>query len=99
MSTRAIAWGSAIWLPLGLLPLAWMSALAAGFCNSDCGTFETLATYGLIAACVVLLLVWIGLVIGMIRGPLSRGMAIAALAADAALLALFVFAAVTFGAA
>lgn len=93
------AWISAILLPLGLVPLGWMTLLAVGYCEFDCGTLGTLAINGLIAACVVLLLAWIWLVVAMIRRRMTRVVVIVTGIADLLLLVLFGISAWTFGAA
>jgi hypothetical protein len=95
----ALAWVSAILLPIGLVPLAWMTALATGYCEFDCGTLGTLAINGLIAACVVLLLVWLWLAVAMVRRRVTRIVLVAAIVADLLLLVLGGIAAWTFGAA
>ena len=93
-----LAWISAILLPIGLVPLAWMTALAVGYCEFDCGTLGTLAINGLIAACVVLLVVWLWLAVAIIRRRVTRPVLITAIAADLILLVLGGIAAWTFGA-
>ncbi|HEX7849425.1 MAG TPA: hypothetical protein VF485_06810 [Sphingomonas sp.] len=95
----AIAWVSAILLPIGLVPLAWMTALATGYCEFDCGTLGTLAINGLIAACVVLLLVWLWLAVAMVRRRVTRPLLAVAIVADLLLIVLGGIAAWTFGAA
>lgn len=94
----ALAWISAILIPIGLVPLAWMTALAIGYCEFDCGTLGTLAIDGLIAACVVLLLAWLWLAVAMIRRRVTRLVLAAAVLADLILLILGGIAAWTFGA-
>ncbi len=94
----ALAWVSAILLPIGLVPLAWMTALAVGYCEFDCGTLGTLAINGLIAACVVLLLVWLWLAAAMVRRRVTRPVLVVAIVADLLLLVLGGIAAWTFGA-
>jgi hypothetical protein len=94
----ALAWISAILLPIGLVPLAWMTALATGYCEFDCGTLGTLAIDGLIAACIVLLLAWLWLAVAMIRRRVTRLVLAAAVLADLILLILGGIAAWTFGA-
>jgi len=94
----ALAWISAILLPIGLVPLAWMTALATGYCEFDCGTLGTLAIDGLIVACVVLLLAWLWLAVAMIRRRVTRLVLAAAVLADLILLILGGIAAWTFGA-
>lgn len=93
-----LAWISAILLPIGLVPLAWMTALAVGYCEFDCGTLGTLAINGLIAACVVLFVVWLWLAVAIIRRRVTRPVLITAIAADLILLVLGGIAAWTFGA-
>ena len=94
----ALAWASAILLPIGLVPLAWMTALAVGYCEFDCGTLGTLAINGLIAACVVLLLVWLWLAVAMVRRRVTRLVLAVSIVADLILLVLGAIAAWTFGA-
>lgn len=106
MSTRprpsraagAFAWFSAILLPIGWVPLAWMTALAAGYCQFDCGTLGGLAIDGLIAACVLLALAWIWLAVAMVRRRVTRPVLAVAIVADLILLTLGGIAAWTFGA-
>ena len=93
----AFAWFSAFLLPIGLVPLTWMTALAAGYCQFDCGTLGGLAIDGLIAACVLLALAWIWLGVAMVRRRLTRWVLVAAIAADLILIALGGIAAWTFG--
>jgi len=100
-SSRAIgafAWISAILLPVGLVPLAWMTALAVGYCEFDCGTLGTLAINGLIAACVLLLLAWLWLAVAMVRRRVTRAVLAMAIVADVILIVLGGIAAWTFGA-
>lgn len=94
----AFAWISAILLPVGLVPLAWMTALATGYCGFDCGTLGTLAINGLIAACVLLLLAWLWLTVAMVRRRVTRAALAMAIVADLILLVLGGSAAWTFGA-
>lgn len=106
MSTRprpspaagVFAWFSAILLPIGLVPLAWMTLLAAGYCQFDCGTLGGLAIDGLIAACILLALAWIWLGIAMVRRRVTRSVLLVALVADLILIVLGGIAAWTFGA-
>ncbi|MBW8824710.1 MAG: hypothetical protein JF567_10950 [Xanthomonadales bacterium] len=104
MSTRpsrragVLAWISAVLLPIGLVPLAWMTALATGYCEFDCGTLGTLAIDGLIAACVLLLLAWLWLAIAMVRRRVTRAVLVIAIVADLILIVLGGIAAWTFGA-
>ena len=93
---RALSWVSVILIPLGLVPLAWMTLLAVGYCEFDCGTLGTLAINGLIAACVVLLLTWLVLLVAMIRRRLGRWIAVMAGFADVLLLVLVGISAWTF---
>jgi hypothetical protein len=93
-----LAWISAILLPVGLVPLAWMTALAVDYCQFDCGTLGGLAIDGLIAACVLLALVWIWLAVAMIRRRVTRAVLAVAIIADLILLVLGAIAAWTFGA-
>jgi hypothetical protein len=94
----ALAWVSAILLPVGLVPLAWMTALAVGYCQFDCGTLGGLAIDGLIAACVMLSLAWLWLAVAMIRRRVTRLVLAAAIGADLILMVLGGIAAWTFGA-
>lgn len=94
----AFAWVSAILLPVGLVPLAWMTALATGYCEFDCGTLGTLAINGLIVACVLLLLAWLWLAVAMVRRRVTRAVLAMAIVADLILLVLGGIAAWTFGA-
>ena len=94
----ALAWVSAILLPIGLVPLSWMTALATGYCEFDCGTLGTLAINGLIAACVMLLLTWLRLAVAMVRRRVTRLVLAVAIVADLILLVLGGIAARTFGA-
>jgi hypothetical protein len=93
-----LAWVSAVLLPIGLVPLAWMTALATGYCEFDCGTLGTLAINGLIAACVLLLLAWLWLAIAMVRRRVTRAILAMAIVADLILIVLGLIAAWTFGA-
>lgn len=86
--TRVLTWISIIWIPLGLVPLAWMTLLAAGYCEFDCGTLGTWAINGLIASCVLLLLAWLIVLVAMIRRRVGRRTAIMAGLADLLLLVL-----------
>lgn len=95
--TRAVAWISAIFLPLGLIPLGWMTMLAVGFCDFDCGAKGTLAINALIAACVLIAIVWLVLLVAMIRRRVVRWIAILAGIADILLLGLLAFTAWSFG--
>lgn len=95
---RMFAWISAILLPVGLVPLAWMTALAVGYCEFDCGTLGTLAIDGLIAACVVLSLAWLWLAVSMVRRRVTRAVLAMAIVADILLIVLGGIAAWTFGA-
>lgn len=95
----AIAWISAILLLVGLAPLAWMTALATGYCQFDCGTLGGLAIGSLIAACVLLLVVWIWLVAAMARRRVTRPVLAFAIVADLVLLVLGGIAGWTFTAA
>ena len=92
-----LAWMSAILLPIGLVPLAWMTALAVGYCEFDCGTLGTLAINGLIAACIVLVFAWLWLAVAMVRRRVTRLVLVVALLADLILLVLGGIAAWTFG--
>jgi len=92
-----LAWMSAILLPIGLVPLAWMTALAVGYCEFDCGTLGTLAIDGLIAACLLLLLAWLWLAVAMVRRRVTRKVLAIAIVADLILLVLGGIAAWTFG--
>jgi hypothetical protein len=94
----AFAWFSAILLPVGLVPLAWMTALAVGYCQFDCGTLGGLAIDGLIAACVLLALAWLWLAVAMVRRRIGWPVLIAAIVADLLLVVLGGIAAWTFGA-
>jgi hypothetical protein len=94
----AFAWISAILLPVGLVPLAWMTALATGYCALDCGMLGRLAINGLIAACVLLLLAWLWLAVAMVRRQVTRAVLAMAIVADLILLVLGGIAAWTFGA-
>jgi hypothetical protein len=97
-AAAAFAWISAVFLPVGLVPLAWMTALAVGYCQFDCGTLGGLAIDGLIGACVLLLLAWLWLAVAMIRRRVSRLALTVAAVADLILLVLGAIAAWTFGA-
>jgi len=92
------AWFSAILLPVGLVPLAWMTALATLYCQFDCGTLGGLAIDGLIVACVLLTLAWIWLAVTLVRRRVTRPVLAAAIVADLILLVLGAIAAWTFGA-
>ena len=94
----AFAWFTAILLPVGLVPLAWMTALAVDYCQFDCGTLGGLAIDGLIAACILLALIWIWLAIALVRRRVTRWVVVAAAVADLLLLVLGGIAAWTFGA-
>jgi hypothetical protein len=96
--TGVLAWISAVLLPIGLVPLAWMTALATGYCEFDCGTLGTLAIDGLIAACILLLLAWLWLAIAMVRRRVTRAVLVIAIVADLILIVLGGIAAWTFGA-
>lgn len=98
MRRGALTWISAIFLPLALLPLAWMALLAAGFCGRRCGTGETVAIDALIVACVALAVAWLMLLVAMIRGRITRGIRIMTIAADALTAVLLVASIWTFGA-
>ncbi len=98
MTGRWIAWVSVILLPLGLVPLAWMTALATGYCGFDCGPIGTWSINGLIAACVLILLAWLILLVAMIRRCVSRVVLGIALGADILLLVLGGIAGWTFAA-
>jgi len=97
-AASVLAWISAILLPIGLAPLAWMTALAVGYCEFDCGTLGTLAIDGLIAACVLLLLAWLWLAVAMVRRRMTRAVLAMAVIADLILVVLGGIAAWTFGA-
>ena len=100
-SSRAagtFAWVSAILLPVGLVPLAWMTTLAVGYCEFDCGTLGTLAIDGLIAACLLLLLAWLWLAVALVRRRVTRMVLAFAALADLILIVLGGIAAWTFGA-
>lgn len=94
-----LAWLSVILLPIGLVPLAWMTALATGYCAFDCGTLGIFAIDGLIAACVLLLLAWLWLAVAMIRRRVTRPTLAMAIVADLILIVLGGIAGWTFGAA
>lgn len=93
---RILSWVSVVLIPLGLVPLAWMTLLAAGYCEFDCGTLGTWAINGLIAACVLLLLAWIVLLVAMIRRRVGLWVAVVAGLADLLLLVLLGISAWTF---
>ncbi|MGN6818005.1 MAG: hypothetical protein ACTHJR_04980 [Sphingomonas sp.] len=93
----ALAWFSAILLPVGLVPLTWMTALAVNYCQFDCGRLGGLAIDGLIGACGLLTLAWLWLAVAMVRRRMTRLVLAAAVLADLILLTLGGIAAWTFG--
>lgn len=95
---RIFAWCSAILLPVGWVPLAWMTALAVGYCQFDCGTLGGLAIDGLIAACALIAIVWLWLAVAMVRRRVGWIVVVATIVADLLLLVLGAIAAWTFGA-
>ena len=96
-TAASLAWISAILLPIGLVPLALLTVQAVNYCEFDCGTLGTLAINGLIAACVILALVWLWLALAMIRRRVNRLVLAAAVLADLILIVLGGIAASTFG--
>jgi hypothetical protein len=99
LSGRAkwIAWTSAIFLPLGMAPLAWVTMLGATFCGLDCGTSVTALLGGLIVSFVVLGTVWLWLIVAMIRRRVSNRQLWVALIADLTLLVILAVAGFEFG--